>query len=133
VIRRSGSAARRRLEFATVAGQVRRDKQRLIDRINRHCRMQNGCYVWVAGKNPGNDYPQMNFRHKGKVIKINVPRVILILKLCAPIPMNIEAGHASGCANRACILHIEPQHWKQNLLERDERNGKRKQTADAPF
>lgn len=118
---RSGKKSRRLLEFEVVMDQVKRRKDALIARIQRWTRAEGECVVW-HGAHDGCGYGVLSFKYMRKHIKINVPRIVLIMQLGTPIPESIEAGHT--CGNRACIRHIEAQHYKDNLLERDQRNGK---------
>lgn len=109
---RKGNPRRRKLEYLAVANQVRKNKDRLIARIQRYTKVQDGHAFWTGAKSKGNNYPVISFMYKGEHVKITVTRVVLILKLKKPIPLGIDAGHT--CVHSLCIAHIEPQHYTIN-------------------
>ena len=110
---RNGSAARRRLEFETILHHVRRDKAAFIRRLASRLRAtENGCLLYEATKVDG--YPTITFRYAGRHIVMRVHRVFVILKHCAPIPLGYETAHTPDCTSRACVRHIELQHFSEN-------------------
>lgn len=109
---RKCSVARRRLEFEIILGQVKKDKERFIARLERNIRREGDCIIW-RGRKDTCGYGHINFRHHGKHHPIAVHRLFLILRLCSPIPAGYEAGHT--CGNRACVKHVQLQTWQHNM------------------
>ena len=128
MIKRAHNAARRKFEFMVVRDQVKRHKQRLIDRLNRNLLWtENGCALY--GVRQSRPYPVINFYYKRKHVQITAARVFMILKNCAPLPIGYEAGHTCDCSG--CVVHLELQHFTKNAaLSAINTNGKKN---DCPF
>ena len=109
---RGGSEKRRRLEFNAVLRAVKRNKAGFITRLQRRLKQRGACLIYEATTSEG--YPNITLRYNGTHVCMKAHRLFLILKTCAPIPIGFDAGHKVECRNRACVLHIELQHFTEN-------------------
>jgi len=117
-------------EFEVIRHQVRKDRERLIRRLERHVALIDGHHVWTGRTEP-NGYGRINFTHTGNVhVKIYTHRLFLILRLGRPITKGMEAGHT--CTNSLCVEHLEEQTHEQNMKEMNGRRWK-KDVNDCPF
>lgn len=114
------------LEFELVARQVRIDKERFIQRLQRNVEVHpNGdCIVWSSSiSNRG--YPRMNVRGEGGTHhQLSVHRVFAILMTAEPIPYGHEVDHT--CCRRNCVRHLQvitAKRNKQLVHERKRKNG----------
>lgn len=116
---RSGSQARRMLEYQVVFDQVARRKDEFTARIKRRTTItDDGCLIYNGASRRGL-YPRMNFRYNGKHVQIDACRVFLILRLGRPIYIGMEAGHT--CNNTRCVQHLEEITWQENQREKNAR------------
>jgi hypothetical protein len=109
---RNGSPSRRRMEFEVIRHHVKRNKAKFAARLEQMLEVSGDCLLHRGTRDHGG-YPRINFRYKGQHFSIQVMRVFVILKTCAPIPLGYEAGHV-GCPRRSCIRHVELLHYKYN-------------------
>lgn len=133
---RRGNVLRRKLEFVLILKRVRRDKAKFIAMLQRNVESAGPCVLWTAAKRP-TGYGLVSFWHDGACTKIDAQRLFLILALGRPIKPHHEAGHTEGCHNRHCVRHLEEQHWRDNLKQRDRRQDARQAGGqpgpDVPF
>lgn len=130
-MKRKGSASRRRLEFEVVHDQLTRRREAFTARLERWVRPAGECRIWIGKPAASNDYRVISFKYKGKHVVIAVQRLFLIMKLGRPIRLGYEAGHT--CGDHTCVVHLEEQHYKDNLLERDQRARNRDDQEQIPF
>lgn len=126
--KRRGRVERRRAEFAAIQQAVRKNKQRLIRRLQGLVRTDGDC-IRFLGSHTKDGYGRLNFTYKTahsqtRHIQIYAHRAFLILKLGRPIKMDHDAGHEEGCKHRDCVCHVFEQHWTTNSqLAFDKKNG----------
>lgn len=111
---RDGLAERRALEFEVLVHQVKKNKERLIKRLQGRLTTVGECFVYNGGRDRAGGYPKISFRHNGRHVLIAAVRAFLILKTCAPIPLGFEAGHDCPRHDKGCVRHIALQHWSTN-------------------
>lgn len=100
------------LEFELVARQVRRDKERFIQRLQRNVAAHGDCILWQSSVN-NKGYPRMNVRGSGgKHYQLGVHRVFAILMTAQPIPYGHEVDHV--CCRRGCVRHLQVVTAKRN-------------------
>lgn len=119
--------------------QVARRKEAFAQRLIRNLEPRDGCMLWT-GPVGGNGYGKMTVclpaprkrGERGLYFTFGVQRLFLMLRLRRPIGEGMEAGHTDGCPYRNCVLHLEEQTRRDNLMERDQR-AKRKKDAACPL
>lgn len=94
--------------------QVKRRKEAFMARLQRRLRADGECLLYNGSMTDG--YPCITFRWKGKIEKLKVMRVFMILKHGAPLPVGYDVGHLPECPSRACVRHIELEHHYVNAL-----------------
>lgn len=98
--------------FDLIVRQVRTDKERFIQRMERNVQYgsvpeghDTPCVEWTGAVND-TGYPRMNFRDPvhGHV-QVKVHHVFYILLSRAPIPEGFDIDHE--CCNRRCVRHLK--------------------------
>jgi len=121
---REGSVRRRKLEFDVVVRQVKKDKQRFINRLSaRVAHQASGCVEYRGGMDQ-KGYPKISFRFEGRHLMIAAHRVFMIMMTCKPIPIGMEVDHE--CRNRRCVRHLRLVHYRDNAADV-------KKAEDCPF
>lgn len=100
------------LEFEIISRQVRIDRERFIQRLQRNVAVSGECVIWQSSVN-NKGYPRMNFRAEGgKHYQLGVHRVFAILMTKQPIPYGHEVDHE--CQRRGCVRHLQVVTSKRN-------------------
>lgn len=123
------SAKRRMLEFNVVRHHVKKDKERLIRRLEGLVASVGDCVLFLGSRRIGDGYGRLTFRYNGKHVTIDAQRVFLILALHRPIRLGFDAGHTNFCLNKHCVRHLFEQPSGENGREAN----KRKHGTDTPF
>lgn len=103
-------------EYEVLSYHVKRDKEALIDRLNRNIEWVDECPIWRGPKN-NRGYGLVNFRVKGRHVQLLAHRIFLTLKLKRPIANNMQAGHICPNYNQLCMMHLTEQTKTDNLRE----------------
>lgn len=104
-----------------LARQVRLNKERLIDRLNRNLVDDGDCKVWVpTGSGTKKGYGRIS---ASPTLKLYIHHVFWTLMNCRPIPAGMEIDHT--CENRRCVKHLQLIDPDTNLAIR---NGKATRT-----
>lgn len=116
---RDGDAARRLLEYEVLCHQVRKDKERLVRRLQARIVARGDpvdpCFCYQGSKDREGGYPRISFTHLGdRHITIAAARAFLIMATGAPIPLGMEAGHCCPRHDRECARHVRLQDWRSN-------------------
>lgn len=112
---RRGKISRRKLEFAIIRDQMKRDSKRLYARLLRNIKQVGECFVYTSAINR-DGYANVSFKYKGRHHSIHAHRIFLMFQLGTPIPLGIDAGHQFGCPHRNCVLHVFAQPFDDNAL-----------------
>jgi len=113
---RKRSSARRLLEFSVILHHVRKNKLRLIRRLQGLVK-GDGPHVLFLGSRRADGYGRVSFRRPdGRHISIDAQRVFLILALGRQIKLDHDAGHKAECEYRHCVLHLFEQPTAENSL-----------------
>lgn len=118
------SLRRRRFEFRVLVHHVKKDKPRLIKRLQNmltEATGPQGCFVWKGSRHYGSPpaYGSINFRYHGRHVQIGAHRLFLMLMLQRPIKVGYDAGHT--CNNTMCCRHVTEQKSSANVKDRNER------------
>jgi hypothetical protein len=109
---RGGSKERRQLEFDCVTHHLNKDKARFMRRLQNRLVPKGECLLYRATLVDG--YPGITFRFNKQIVKMKVHRVFAILKHGKPLPIGYDVGHTAECHSRACVKHIQLQHFISN-------------------
>lgn len=107
-------------EYSILVSQIRKDKERLIQRLSRNISAQGDCKVWTGCSN-NDGYPKISFRVNGRHVQVYVHRLFFVLKSAEPISLNMEIDHT--CHNRKCV---NPAHMQLVSGSMNKRRRKRK-------
>jgi hypothetical protein len=116
---RNGNAKRRRLEFAAVEYQLSSPKRRarFMERLKRRLEPRGSCLCY-RGTLDHKGYPRLNLSYPvlgpRRIVTIHAPKMFLLIKLARPLKRGMECGHTPECEHRACVLHVQEEHYKSN-------------------